>query len=65
MDLRGNAFYDTYLWPANFLDAYSPAQWAELRMDAGEIQALSAIASDSTQRLATTLTTDPAQPLSP
>jgi hypothetical protein len=65
MDLRGNAFYDTYLWPANFLDAYSPAQWAELRMDAGEIQALSAMAADSTQRLATTLTTDPAQPPSP
>ena len=64
-DLRGNAFYDTYLWPANFLDADSPAQWTELRMDAGEIQALSAMAADSTQRLATTLTTDPAQPPSP
>jgi hypothetical protein len=31
-------------------------------MDAGEIQALSAMAADSTQRLATTLSTDPAQP---
>jgi hypothetical protein len=60
-DLRGNAFYDTYLWPANFLDADSPAQWTELRMDAGEIQALSSMAADSTQQLATTLTTEPAQ----
>jgi hypothetical protein len=60
-DLRGNAFYDMYLWPANFLDADSPAQWTELRMDAGEIQALSSMAADSTQQLATTLTTDPAQ----
>ena len=62
-DLRANAFYETYLWPANFLDTDSPAQWTELRMDAGEIQALSAMASDSTQQLATTPTTDPAQAL--
>jgi hypothetical protein len=58
-DLRGHSFYETYLWPANFLDADSPTQWTELRMDASEIQALSAMATDPTHQLVTEMATDP------